>query len=541
MAATLAIAADAPPAVPPAPAVLLTPSSAVVTAAADLVTLPAGERCYYRYVSLYWLPAERLADYVKLVNFTFNSLNPDLLVPPVLVGDRLLRVDLRAYHISPQAFDKLISTGSGFAPFPEPYFYLTRATAHDAPPADDGRARDEQERPYHGAAGEPLYWTGDAIARDGYGRPYQVGTHYLYTRAEPLPRPRRQVELVTGLAPWLDKGALLSLAAETHTNFPIVRADWFLTNALLEPRYHELLGVGDSLRQFQDLVFLDQATADKLGSQARGAVLWSEVALHNRSLERTPTLARHGRGYFWASYDYNSSLQLQIINGKLVNEDVLSDLLNAAPDAQELIAANRIGLQIYFVANGKGQRLDKAAADVAIDARTPLRDKQVWTARNCIACHAQGIIPVRDEVRLHASQPIRLGLETIRQRDAHLAQRIADRYFAVEVDDLVTADQASYDAAVKACNGLGAAANALLLQRALVQYEAPVDLAAASADVGYPPDVVRAVIERGGAVDHTLAGLVQRPPRGPRGQRRDQWESSGLGQLQQLLAGVPHN
>lgn len=474
-------AGEAPPRPRPVPETLFTPASAVDPALADVLTLPADARYGVRYVSAYAAREEDLAKAGQTLAFVFNSLSRhSLLLPPVPVpggGGRLWRLDLHAAHIPPRAFDRLLRLGSGRVPIPEPYFRLVF------------RAK---------------------VRKPGAARAVEV------FRSE--------------RAPWLPD-AWDRLAAHADTDYPLVRADWLFTYATLEPRYHELLGLGESKEDFEKLAAADEKLADREGQQTSGVVLRSEVADHIRRLERTPTILRRGRGYYWESYDYETSVG---------GDDLLRDangLLNETPAAQELITSLRNGLQAYLVVDAKGKRLDRAAANVARDKRTPLSSVEV-EIRNCMICHARGMVPIEDEVRLSARDRLAVALRALKKRDVRRAERVADRYFATNLADELQGDVAGFEAAVRATNGLAAAANALQFQEFLVAYERDLAPEGLALETGYPALTVRAAVERSAAtgLDHSVVATANARPRKV---RRDQLESVGFGQLMRLLTRVP--
>lgn len=91
------------------------PWEAVIEAAADLYTLPEHDRCNYRYFDI-----GNVADSVKktfLSTFSghihFISREPDI-TPPVLIGKRLLRVNILDYRWGKELFEKLDKTNVYF-------------------------------------------------------------------------------------------------------------------------------------------------------------------------------------------------------------------------------------------------------------------------------------------------------------------------------------------------------------------------------------------------------------------------------------------
>lgn len=498
--ASALFAAEPPPRPRPLPDRFFTPASAVAPALADCLAQPEHVRGHLRYVSGYHLRDEDLPKADQTLRFVVNSLSrsPIMTPPAPLAGGRLWRVNLLDYRIDPQAWDDLIRLGSGRQLTPEPYFYLHAKTTKKK-----------------WVSSGQSYWPGG----------YKGGTYYApgnYDQGEW----QTVTHTALKLAPWLPTAESDALAELSETRYPLVRFDWFVYFSLLEPRYHELIGLPtNDLAGFRKLAVADERLADREGVQVRGAVLFSEVAEHNRALERTPTILRHGRGYFWESLDFEQSVD---------RDDVLADLLNDRPDARELIFSLRNGLQGYGVVDAAGKRLDRAAVNVARDKRTPLQSVEV-EVRNCIICHARGMIELEDEVRHTARDGVALALRDLEKTDRRKARRIVDRYFAADIAELISQDQLNYEAAVRSCNGLAAAANALQLQAWMVEYERPLVLDDFSLETGYPPDVVKGVIERGTALDHTLVRAAKKKGRKA---RRDQFEAAH-GQLMQLLIQVP--
>ena len=331
------------------------------------------------------------------------------------------------------------------------------------------------------------------------------------------PKASARKKTVVALSPALNKATAVGLAATLGTNFPIFEYRWFVANALTEPRYHELLGLDDSLASVKKLAAVDDRTADRVGAQVRGAVLVSDVAHHNRLLERTPTLQRYGRGTYQESYDFKTSVNLQ---------NVLEDLLNEKPDAKEVIWTLPNGLQGFYVADANDKRLDKADGDVANNRRSRFRDTQVRTAFHCIACHLpdKGWIHIDDEVRELAKETITLAALAVEKNGKDRGRRVRQKYLGIDFNELLTADQAVVEAAVRASTGgkagLTCAETAREVTDTIYEYlHAPVTLDQLALELGYPKAAVLRACETKG-IGNVLVGLrVGRP------QRRDQIEA----------------
>jgi len=157
---------------------------------------------------------------------------------------------------------------------------------------------------------------------------------------------------------------------------PYVRADWFISTATRPPLYHDLMQL-----PFQAL---------------RAGMTVSGVSRNNRVVERHPlprgTLANGASlpdgGYFWISYDFRSSKG---------TENMFRDPIDMHPSGGEMIFSLPNGMQGYFVADGKGRRVDAAPTEIVVDENAS--DKIVVNGLGCIRCHDRGMKPFTDAVR----------------------------------------------------------------------------------------------------------------------------------------------
>lgn len=478
----------------------LWPKAALVdVAAVHISRVPKHRQRHIRYIDLADVAPKDRAVRLQVLGLVFNSLSrSDLIVLPAAVPDTegaLAWVDLGNYKIDPATFDRLGELGSGPAPQPEPFYHVSTVSVVE------GKTETYKE------------W--DARF-DTYGRKY-------YVEVEKVRKTQAVRKNEIALGPHLNRATVLGLATLAESNFPIFNYYWLAYNALTEPRYHEIMGLDDTEASAKKLAVVDRRTADRVGAQIRGAVLLSGVAHHNRILERTPTLLRYGRGAYWESLDFKTSVKAQ---------DVLKDTLNNKPDAREIIFTLPNGLQGYFVVDGKGVRIDKADGDVANNRRFKFRDSQVRTAYHCIACHLPdaGWIDVDDEVRDLSRKTITLIADAFAKDDKRRGERIRQKYLSDDIGDLIKADRAIVEAAVrKATGGLTSAQSARILTEDLRSYlDDQVSVAQLAVMLGYPSEDVLAAMQTKG-VDPVFVIM-----RAGRKGRRDQIES-GFAQLATIL------
>lgn len=489
---------------------LYTPASAVGPALAFVARLPPEKRKYARFLSNYNQPRPRLPRYGRVSSLAVNGLsrNPVVLPLPAVPGSagRLLYVDLDYYKIPPKAWDRLGELGSGRAPFPEPWFHLLVRGRKDV-------VREVTETEYLDAYYRPL--------------PSREGAVYYRERKKKVLSASGLDDRVLAQPPWLPRKELLDLVELTHSEFPIYRADWFVYYSQLEPRYHELLGLGDDLADYFELARVDPRRVDRAGSRRRGVVQNSEVAPHPRALDRYSSDGNDGDGYLWSSLDYDEAIAAG---------DLLNDLLGDRPRAREVILALPNGLHAFGVFNNQNKRLDRAGIEFAADRRNGFASVEV-EIRNCPCCHNAGMIRVADVVRLESGDLLALAVRRLKEKDPERAQAVIDRFFARDLNALVARDQRNYAAAVKAATGLAAEAAGLELREVLLEYERGLTVEALACETGYPREVVLGVLERSKltGLDHSALRAVRKGV----AVRRDQFEAKGMGQLMQLLMAVP--
>jgi hypothetical protein len=524
----------------------LTPRDAVRWSLADATNLPADlNPAHVRFVSLYNVPPSRRRTVWLDVAFAVNSISRSrrLVIPPVIPGteNSLVRIDLDDYYIDPAEWDRLATLGSGRAPFPDPYFsqFVVRA---------DHAARKEEKQP---PAGE---WVVRKVHKedppgvkwyDQYHRPIMVDRRtWVPGKADSpaVPTPGKK-ELRPAV--WLgqnDQAAPLhALVALTRTTYPVLRADWFVTYALWAPRYYDLLGLGKKIEDFQKLVRVrDREDADR---KVAGIVVKpprnSRVALNNRFITFAPSTNIPQGAYYWETHDTKKSVDNRQYMNVLLDfvkfERGLSNLSRESQDffdATEDIGVLPNGLQAYFLTDGKGNRLDKADADVAIDKTSSYQDAQVWCARNCITCHIEGIRPVEDSVRDFSRDKI--GLLVVNDDKQRTNSRLVEDFFGYDLEVLQKSNTATYQATIQAVTkGRTAAENATAFMDLTAGYlDDGVTLEVAAWEVGVPAPKLRQALSRGIGLDPTLTGLLKTPPAAI---RRDQWEVSSFPQIMVFL------
>lgn len=489
----------AQPAVNVAPAqieIRYTPFDAVELAYTDAQAAGANA-IYYQYFSLHNIPIAHRFKVKQTFDWVINSLSRRrLIVQSTLLlkgkDPLVLRIDIRNYKLDPKIMDQVIEQGSGSVPLNEPYFYI--------------------------AVEEKVVETWPATAT------YAAGSKTVVKKTI---RP----------APWtlLNGGkAMNGLRDATQRKSPIIRADWAIAYFSWANAYYQLLGLTDKEDEFDNLVSFDAVRA--LKNRVCAVADTKKVTLHNRILERVPTVSGYVGGYKWSSYDTNNGIRK---NDYFNNLDTFDD-----PDyqAKELIATIANNLQAYAVVNKQRKLLQAADINIARhsdDLPTKLNDKQVFTGlRNCAFCH-WGIQPIEDRVRLLASGPT--GLSELfgsnpKFKDTRIMDKIIDA-FSPPLQPLVLHDNALYAGAVSACNGLAPKVNSNQFEQITWEYlDEDVTLEKAAREVGCSEDKIREVVRASVGIDHTLIALTKQPPIPV---ERKQFERRGFPQLALLINGLP--
>lgn len=495
--------AQPPEQAPIVPISIFTPDSSVQLAAADLATIPENERYKIRYISLYNIPKAQRKEYASIVSFMVNSLGTRKKIHiPVFVGnsdETLIRLDIDKYEWKTEAWENLGSKGSGPKASPEPYFQFY--TNKEMPGPVEKRQVVKKRQVIRG------YY-------QGTNQPYYVEEEYTETEEVPG-KPILKDTLI--VAPWIDLESIEFLAKWTKSKTPIFRADWFITYVSIPGAYYEFLKLGNTVGDFENLIFANSELAKKAKSQDKAVIVTSNVARNNRTLNRSPTFTG---GYYWQSHDSKSS-----VGDRQYTQNVLDEKFDATED----IGTLSNGLQAYFLTDGAGKRLDFADQDIAIDNSAV--DRVVRTGRSCIICHASGILSLDDEIRaltkkLQDKEQVKL---LVTKKEDFL--RIED-LFDSNIDEQIIKDQNLYIAAVAKTNGLKADVNAKIYAKIWDNYyEKLMSKEQVALDLGVTLEELETYAKL--SSDNVVLGLLKKPIRPV---RRDQWERSFQGMMTIIMA-----
>jgi serine/threonine-protein kinase len=295
-----------------------------------------------------------------------------------------------------------------------------------------------------------------------------------------------------------------------------VRADWFVSVATQPPLYHDLLLLPQNLGDLEKMLKVDADDDVKSFRAVRGGMIDSGVSRNNRAVERHATAF----GAYWKSADFKTSSE---------KENLLADPINLHPTGGEMIFNLPNGLQGYYVANAKGERLDSAPTEIVTDKLA--NDKIVRNGLSCIRCHDVGMKEAKDVVR-----PTVIDLLKVASRVYQFDQREVLRLYPPQerLDRLLEADGNRFQAAMRKALGKEPAGDPVTPVSQHFLYER-LTLAQASAELGLAqPRGLKDLFVRPEFVNEGLAPLAAGRP-----VARDAWEDYYDRVARQLGLGKP--
>ncbi len=307
---------------------------------------------------------------------------------------------------------------------------------------------------------------------------------------------------------WISESTWAYLTAYTYTQYPIVRADSFISNSTIASDYYSLLGLPKTVGEFYRQLgiqeeLLTKSYRIKAGVKTDGLT----VTLNNRILER-----RQGAFDVWSSNDVvnskgkkNALRQLDVIGGDIHKLDI---------DGQEHVFELGNGMWGGFLNDAKGNRVDEVPVTIANDDN--YRDHRVIVGRSCITCHDQGIKPfASDQAKLLENQVV-----TLRTINPHDAIALSGRYDERSIQRNIRTDQENFRATVEDLVGTSPERIAASYSNVWRGYsEQRVTFHQAALEAGLSDDGLLAVLSP--AIDPNLLYLIQAPGRTL---NRDVWE-----------------
>lgn len=178
-----------------------------------------------------------------------------------------------------------------------------------------------------------------------------------------------------------------------HPAFGFLKADWFAFVTARPPLYHDILNLPGNAAALEKRLGVDRRENIAEHRVMRAAVADSGVSLANRLVERHD--AEYGA--YWISYDFAENVGTQDLFAHPLGPygSVFSAFRH---DAGEIIFNLPNGFQAYLLATDEGFRVDTAPQAIVQDSLHP-NDSTVINGASCIACHADGMNAITDEIR----------------------------------------------------------------------------------------------------------------------------------------------
>ena len=167
---------------------------------------------------------------------------------------------------------------------------------------------------------------------------------------------------------------------------PYLRGDWFVAKASAPPLYYDILNLPRTVQELERQLGVDaERDLAEEKNVVRAGIRASGVSQNNRILER------HGsqHGAYWKSFDFRNNLN---------DQNIFRDPLRFNAAGSEIIFNLPNGLQAYFLADARGNRLNSAPINIVADRNNP-DDPIIHTGRSCMSCHFAGMRPFKDDVR----------------------------------------------------------------------------------------------------------------------------------------------
>lgn len=228
--------------------------------------------------------------------------------------------------------------------------------------------------------------------------------------------------------------------------------------------------------------------------------------------------ASGNRGYFWVTFDSRKVAGQTDPLENLDKRDIQHDASEAIAAIPKHYAGQHGALQAYFLANGKGERQEKAPADIVRDD-TGTRGVEIRNTLSCVACHDNGLKdPTLDQYKAYILSGARIA-----SYDKNV-QREIDRYLDSPIAREIRRNCEDYAAGVELCNGLTPQQNAVLFRDFVRSWDAPVTPEQAALEIYTPAEEFRLALadySRRYGLSGRLVLMTQGKPIS-----RQQWEAN---------------
>lgn len=185
----------------------------------------------------------------------------------------------------------------------------------------------------------------------------------------------------------------------TRNELAYLRADWFVATATRPPLYYALLQLPDSAQELRKWLQVDLHANFRANKLWRGGLQASGVSGQNRLVERHDSPVGV---YYWESYDFlprraKASLTRFPLGPDFPGNEHRRQAFQH--DGGEMIFGLANRLQGYFLADGKGKRINAGPIDVVSDGLKTSGTPAIVNGMSCMHCHKHGMIGFVDSIR----------------------------------------------------------------------------------------------------------------------------------------------
>ena len=279
------------------------------------------------------------------------------------------------------------------------------------------------------------------------------------------------------------------IRTDSDTNVPIVQADWFAFHTMRAPLYQQTLGLRGNINAIAQDFGVD--IADDIASRdvQRAGFAASDVAFHNRVVERHAMAGSSGA--FWLAYDFDTNVGA---------DNIFTDPVGLEPDLLTAVFTLPNGLVGYAMGNDNGVLIEEGPSNVVADT-SPYADEPTMRGPvSCTGCHdGAGVIEVSDQVQSRS-----MAVFTGRTLDGILALYPGQN----AVKDLIEVDSRRYQNARDEALGPWDAGGVPPMRSLEADHDAPLDLVRAAETLAVSPELFRdALVTNSGAYPPEISSL----------------------------------
>jgi hypothetical protein len=288
----------------------------------------------------------------------------------------------------------------------------------------------------------------------------------------------------------------------TGATVDAIALDWLVYAVTQPPLYVDLVDLPETLDELEDRLGASRChPAADPGKVQRAGFRISGVSRNNRVVERQVD------GGYWLSYDFAGSDGLRDALARPLGPECTEMKPAFRQDGGEVIFSLPDGWQGYALVDGLGRRLDVDAPVTIVTDGT----RSITNPRSCMRCHADGFLPLHDEVRdATAGGPLAARVQALYPEPSVLAAEVAQD--SSQFREVRTASGVSPIRPVEAVNAV------------IERYLADVTTGDLSALLGVPDQAVlhataghsiprkQLVAQFGSLVTATRAGTPRPPP-----------------------------